>query len=388
MRWVTHRPVRVVIAVVALLVVGLLSVVGYAAVQSGRPVVLPAPSGPDRVGRTVYDWTDHARVDPYAPQRSTPRELSVVVWYPADPPPKSAVASYWPPGWARALSSGDGFLAFGHTVPTAIHPHAVEDAPVAGGRSRYPVLVFAPGLGLQATDYTTIAEDLASHGYVVAGINPTYSTDVLLSGGRLVRAVPEAGDDADYGRLVQVWADDMRFVAGEALALDTAPGSRFRGRLEGAHIGFFGPSAGGAAATVACRHDVRCSGAVDIDGDLAGDVLQSGLGKPFLFLGHQNVFAKEPYLKSMLYVVLRGASPAQDHVLTVAGTRHDNFSDRGLSFNLFGSQRGSGGQATVRALRITSVYARAFFATCLQGTPSRLLRGPSSAYPEVRFASV
>jgi hypothetical protein len=37
-----------------------------------------------------------------------------------------------------------------------IHPHAFEDAPVSG--SHLPLLTFAPGLGLAAYDYTTIAE--------------------------------------------------------------------------------------------------------------------------------------------------------------------------------------------------------------------------------------
>jgi predicted dienelactone hydrolase len=43
------------------------------------------------------------------------------------------------------------------------------------------MLVFAPGLGLRATDYATIAEDLASHGYVVAGMNPLALYDHLVA---------------------------------------------------------------------------------------------------------------------------------------------------------------------------------------------------------------
>ena len=45
------------------------------------------------------------------------------------------------------------------------------DAPLAAGGAPHPVLVFAPGLGLAASDYTTIAEDLASHGYIVVGFD-------------------------------------------------------------------------------------------------------------------------------------------------------------------------------------------------------------------------
>jgi hypothetical protein len=75
---------RVLIGVAALLLVVLVAAFGYLKVQSDRSVVLPAPTGPDRVGRTVYDWVDQSRMDPFAPNGSTPRELSVWVWYPAE----------------------------------------------------------------------------------------------------------------------------------------------------------------------------------------------------------------------------------------------------------------------------------------------------------------
>jgi dienelactone hydrolase len=387
-RWVARALAGGAVVVVAVLGVGLVSALVYATVQSGRQVTLPAPTGPDRVGRTTYDWADGARTDPYAPRASTPRELSVWVWYPADPAPAAAPTTYWPRDWQQALAGSGGINALAHTSTTLIHPHAVEDAPLAADPPRHPVLVFAPGLGLQAADYTTVAEDLASHGFVVAGIDPTYSTDVVLSGGRVVRSVPAARDDADYARLVQVWADDFRFVAGRMQALDAAPGSPFQGHLQVDRIGFFGHSAGGAAAVLACRRDDRCPGAADIDGDPTGDVLHGGLGKPFLFLGHGGALARIPGLRSELHDVLQGVPPGDGHVLSVAGTGHDSFTDRAVSFNLLGRQLGFTGSIDgARALRITATYTRAFFDAALLGRPAPLLTGASPAYPEVQVES-
>lgn len=139
-------------AAVATVVIGLAGAIAYASVQSQRPVTLPAPTGPHRVGRTVYDWTDLARSDPYAPRPSTPRELSVWVWYPADPAPGTPVAGYWPPDWLHRLAGTGGVNDLTYSSPAVIHPHAVADAPVAATGASLPVLVFAPGLGLQVAE--------------------------------------------------------------------------------------------------------------------------------------------------------------------------------------------------------------------------------------------
>jgi hypothetical protein len=69
------------------------------------------------------------------------------------------------------------------------------------------------------------------------------------------------------------------------------------------------------------------------------------------------------------------------------GTEHFNFSDYAVhslplglrALGLLGSIDGQ------RGLQITRAYVRAFFDTYLNNTPSPLLRGSASAYPEVQF---
>jgi dienelactone hydrolase len=382
MRWVK----RVLIGAAVLLLVVLVATFGYLKVQSDRSVVLPPPTGPDRVGRTVYDWVDQSRMDPFAPTGSTPRELSVWVWYPADPAPGARTASYWPPDWQRALGGAGGVNDLVHTRPALVHPHAVDDPPVSTSQPRYPVLVLAPGQGLPAADYTTIAEDLASHGYVVAGINPTYSIDVVLSSDRVVRSVAKA-ENADYGQLVSVWADDMRFVARQLDGIATASTGRFSGHLETARVGFFGHSLGGGAAVEACRRDDRCPGAADMDGLLGGDVLKTGLGKPFLYLGSEGGLSVTAGAKAQVRSVLQGVPVGQGHVLTVAGTGHHNFTDHGVYFDLAASIS-LGSLDGARALRVSSAYLRAFFSSYLLGRADQLMAGPSAAYPEVHTEPV
>jgi predicted dienelactone hydrolase len=372
---------------IGIALVSVVGVVAYLGVNSHQAVFLPAPTGPYRVGRVIEDWVDRTRRDSLAPV-PRPRELSVWIWYPAPHALSGPTAAYLPPAWNRVLRLGP-LRSWLRTSPALIHPHAIDKAPVAG--SHLPVLVFAPGLGLAAYDYTTLAEDLASHGYVVAGINPSYSTTVVLSGDRVIRSTSrgtadDGNDRADVRRLDALWVADMVFVAHRLQALDQEHAGRFAGRLLTERIGFFGHSLGGAAAAEACRVDAQCGGAVDIDGAL-WRVVRRGIGKPFVFLGHQGIL-QDSSVRAELRGVLQTVPRGQGHVLTVQGTAHQNFTDRAVYF--WALMRPVGMLGAIdgrRGLAITSRYVRAFFDGLLQGARSPLLAGPSSAYPEVRFQS-
>jgi hypothetical protein len=77
----------------------------------------------------------------------------------------------------------------------------------------------------------------------------------------------------------------------------------------------------------------------------------------------------------------------QGHVLTVAGTGHFNFTDRGVYFDLVDSLF-LGSIDGARALRVTSTYVRAFFTSYLLGRADLLMTGPSATYLEVHAYSV
>jgi hypothetical protein len=115
-------------------------------------------------------------------------------------------------------------------------------------------------------------------------------------------------------------------------------------------------------------------------------VLQTGLGKPFLFLGSQSSL-RDGTVKAQVRSALRGVPVGQGHVLTVAGTEHYNFTDQGIYFDLVGSAF-VGSIEGARALHLSSRYLRAFFSTYQLGRADQLLAGPSPTYPEVRAEPV
>jgi predicted dienelactone hydrolase len=390
-RWRLIVRIGAVLAAAGLLAVAVLLV--WVAIARNRTVVLPAPGGPYAVGRVAYDWVDGSRADPFAPGEK--RELLVWVWYPAEGASAGRPAEYLPQRWGQAREQDLGVGAWLVQRFDTVQPHAVAAAPLALAGGSYPVLIFSTGYGRLPADYTTLAEELASYGYVVAAIANPYSAPVVVfPDGRLVWRVaaasipdepPEASQQAAE-RLVAVWAADVTFVMDQLAQLNATPPGMFAGHLDLPRLGVLGHSLGGAAAALACLRDNRCQAGVDIDGTLFGDVVPAGVAQPFLFITSEppSPDTAEQDRRSFASSLGRGAG-----WITIRGCRHMNFTDLAVTFapaarvlGLLGPIDGE------RGLRITADYVRAFFDHALRQIDSPLLQGPAAAYPEVEFHQV
>ena len=225
--------------------------------------MLPAPRGPAPVGRRIFDWTDSTRN----------RELMVFVWYPAqiaNDAAKRTPSPILPERWST--------LAQRRFLPGDVRGSAIADAPVADGR--HPLLILLPAMGGIPTDYTTIAEDLASYGYIVAGITPTGSARVVVfSNGRVVKQT----DDADLERrdaaqqLVEQWRKDVRYVRDQLNSNEV-----FAPHIDAQRTGIFGHSFGGAVALHVLAGDPEFQRGANIDGAPEGDPIGK-LERPVLF---------------------------------------------------------------------------------------------------------
>ena len=69
--------------------------------------------------------------------------------------------------------------------------HARLEGPIASHGHPFPVLLFNPAWTGRRTQNTFLAEELASHGYIVAGIDHTYNSGpVAFPDGRVVNSGP------------------------------------------------------------------------------------------------------------------------------------------------------------------------------------------------------
>ncbi len=368
----------------------------YVAIRRNQTVMLPAPGGTYPVGRFITEWTDASRPETLGGTPGHSRALSVWIWYPAER--VGSTVPYMPPDWVHARDASRGIGALLFQTVSAIHDRAT-DAPPSSAGALFPVLIMEPGLGPIIPEYATLAEDLASRGYVVIGLNPTYSAAFTVLDGQVVqgsprgtipeKATPEQAQQLGDA-LVAIWAADDRFAIDQAIHMDRDPGSPFAGHLDMQHVGLLGHSFGGAAAFEACSLDTRCSATADLDGWLFGRVIQAGLDRPALLISSEagaiaNTPAGQQAAHDFASVFAR--TPASYQV-TILGTRHFNFTDSAIGFHPLEHLLGVLGSIDgARGLRIASEYLAGFFDQTLKNHPSPLLANPSPDYPEVQVTA-
>jgi predicted dienelactone hydrolase len=157
---------------------------------------LPEPTGPYPAGTTSVWLRDTARPDPWVAEAGA-RVLMVSLWYPAASP-DGRRARYMTPAESRLQLTSRDITGIPPDALSTVRTNAAVDATPAGPRRGLPLVVLSPGFTNSRSTLTALAEDLASHGYVVAGIEHTYeSFATAFPDGRVTtcraREAPRAG---------------------------------------------------------------------------------------------------------------------------------------------------------------------------------------------------
>src|SRR5580765_4575222 len=167
--WTIKALVLAGVAACVLLISGLL-------IENSRTVSLPQPSGPFAVGRAIEDWVDDSGIDKLAPVPGTTRELLVWIWYPT----ADTIApfdEYRPPALRPKPESSDWKNPWTYLTrdPSLVQSHSRRNVDVAPG-GPFPIVLFRAGGSAAVLNYSSLAEDLASHGFVVVGFDAPYRT--------------------------------------------------------------------------------------------------------------------------------------------------------------------------------------------------------------------
>jgi dienelactone hydrolase len=342
------------------------------ALASAGTVAVPFPTGPEPVGTRVLDLIDPSRQDPFL-AGGAKRELLVRFWYPASLTQACKPADYASP---RVWSYFSQLV--GVPLPQVI-TNSCLNAPVADGL--HPVVVFTHGYTGTFTDYTFIAEDLASRGYVIASVDHTYeATAVEFPDGRFVKSVLGShlantwrGDDATLSFAGSVRLQDLRFVLNHLERLNSRADDPFGGKLDVSRLAIAGHSAGGAIAFQALEGDARFKVAVILDGYLP-TALVHPTHAPVLVVSARRELATPDHCT--LWTNLHGPRL----FVNLSGAEHLTPSDA-LWLAKGAIQTGPmGPDRTVAAIRD---YVAAFLDTNLRDRSVHpLLTGPSSIYPD------
>jgi predicted dienelactone hydrolase len=390
-----------------LVVVSVGALLAFAWLERRTEVTLPIPTGSFAVGRTIQDWT-HTALDTLAPAPGTKRELLVWIWYPSAAR-QSAVMDDYLPARLRLKTKdagGSNIWTLLTRDPSKVRGHSVPDSDVSPQQRSYPVVILRAGASSGVLNYSTLAEDLASHGYVVVGFDAPYRTGLVVFPdgrvmGRTAQNNPEScvvPDRAEMercvARVMTAWTGDIAFVLERLTQLNASDSSgRFTGRLDMTRVGMFGHSLGGAVAAQFCHEDSRCKAGIDIDGAPHGSVIQAGLSQPFMFLLSDHGDTTDPESNQIVTDIksIYDRIPSDRRLYaTILGAFHFTFTDDGALMKsgiVRGFLRLSGrlGIDARRQLAVTTYCVHSFFDAYLKGTGGARSSISSPLYPEIKI---
>ncbi|GAA1601135.1 alpha/beta hydrolase [Kribbella sancticallisti] len=371
-----RRGVAAVVGLLAVVATTLVAAPSGSAVVSAATPYLPEPTGPRPVGTTSLYLKDVSRRDPWVPSANA-RELMVSLWYPATSS-GTRRAQYMTPKESELLLTESGVTGVPADVLSRTRTNASTDVRPAGRKRGLPLVVLSPGFPWPRSSLTALAEELASHGYLVAGIDHTYENHgMTFPDGRVVTCaacgLPE-GVDMEKA-VIESRAQDVSFV------LDELTGSRPKWKggplIDPSRIAMAGMSLGGASVGETMLTDRRVLAGANLDGSMFKDLPASGLARPFLIFGAEGAEASWDRNWPRL--------TGWKRELRVTGAVHPSFTDYDTLTQQIGLDFGSRLPGT-RSVEITRAYVRAFFDQHLRGRQQPLLNRPSARYPEVKFS--
>jgi dienelactone hydrolase len=373
---------------------------------------LPRPTGTFAIGTRVLALVDTARADSETRNRFGGRPVTVQFWYPVARRSAGGAPYLVEPGMV------DSLVQQGYGPDTAevrrwgrLRTDAAWNAPVADGR--HPLVAVSHGFGETRSSMTTIAEELASHGYLVAAFDHVHGGFALLPDGALASPADDStrwNDAAFHAQQMDVWAGDIAFVLGRlrrhavpAEVLDLAAAVDWK------RLGALGHSSGGLAAVESCVRITEVTACANLDGGLVdphakpiADFVTGRLTKPTLFLRSHPIYSDADHARlgrtreqweasaragNMVLDSLRLRSTAVFYDATVAGTGHMSFTDAPFVMPDVITRFGGRIIDPDRGFMIITRLIRAFFDEALGiTTPGSFVR--AAAFPEVQLRTV
>lgn len=363
----------------------------------------PSPKGPYGVGQRSCHWIDKSRKEVnvlllgYTEKDLPNREMMSYVFYPTKKDAKAKMMLFDPDA---AQSTMDNFArmtklpAWLFSGIRFLKTHSQKNVSLAENQKNYPVIIFSHGGGPMIQHYTWLLEMLASHGFVVVGINHPYvANTVRFPDNRVIESIMARKKKFFKNReSYEVWraeqvethAQDVSFAITKIEEL-AAGGDEFWRKVDMTRIGKLGQSFGGAVSVRATRKDKRITCGVNMDERLSPKDVDVSFDTPFLFLladkSHQWAGKNKKKREEVLRLVR--SEKTNMYAVTFSDIAHGVFSDAPFyhSTTLFtrlvarfiDPRLGVGVKKAVDVLvNIVKPYVLEFFEKHLKGKQSKL----------------
>ncbi len=373
------------------------------AVATALPILLPVPSIPTpsgayQVGTRNYELTDSSRQELYS-GREEARRFQIQVWYPAEVSPSDRRAPWMSHAdvFAPAIATYIHMPSFFLDHLALVEMPAYQDASIASNDKGYPIILFSHGWNGFNAQNTGQAIELASHGYVVVGVQHPYGAVITVFNDGTIApnnpsALPGGAPDDEYEvaarKLARQWTGDLGFALGFLQEQNENPESPFHELLDLSRVGVYGHSTGGGAAIQFCGTDIRCTALLGMDPfmrPVSADVLANGVTQPAFFMFSQRWADDVDSRTNELFqqFIVNVEQPAG--VISIDGTAHYDFSDLPLLSPLAPRLGLKGPISGERVTIIINDYLVSFFDMTLKGVPMSLFEQRNQKYNEVRF---
>ncbi|MEF8847919.1 MAG: hypothetical protein V5A68_02155 [Candidatus Thermoplasmatota archaeon] len=340
---------------------------------------LPNLTGQYKVGIKRYHIIDNNRSEKFTPEKpEDKRKLKIQIWYPTEKQnPTIDYMDYQTFQWLKSRSPIPLF-----TIPNQaykyIKTHTVNQAPVSTDQKNYPLILFSPGYDGNPEIYTSLIEDVVSHGFIVLSINHPYISGMtIFPDGEIIKAHPIM--NISLPTLIK----DVQFVLNYTEILNqTHP--LLKGKIDLSRIGMYGHSFGGAATLISCYQDPRIKAGLTLDGVIYKDKIKDDINKPFMIMLAENSFMET--LADQLWNNLSQRA----YKISIRGSTHYAFTDVGILLNHFlpiipPKILGFGTIKPKRMINITKSYKIAFFNAYLKNNPEENIDQYSNIFDEVIY---
>jgi len=260
---------------------------------------IPTPTGDYLIGTESFVIEDETRYELYGDDSTEFRKIKIQIWYPAE-----SVDGYEQAPWledgavvSRALSKDFGFPSFFLDQTADIMSNSYVGAPISNASANYPVIIISHGWRGFRNVHTDYAEELASQGYIVIGIDHTYGSvatffsedDIAYINRDALPPRETTPDFLDYAnQLVYTYASDITTTLNYLEEInDSSNPSRFSELLDLEKIGLLGHSTGGGADVAIALNDDRIDAVMGLDAwvePIDETEISKGLSIPSLFL--------------------------------------------------------------------------------------------------------
>lgn len=342
------------------------------------PAALPEPTGPSPVGTTDLHLVDTDREDLWF---GGDRELMVTLWYPARTD-AGRPAPYLTGAESEAVLAQEGYDHLPADTLARVRANAVANVPPLRTDEGLSLVVFSPGAGMSRTWASALAEELASHGFAVAGIDhrheaaPVEFPDGLVE--RCEACETERWEDGAVNR-----ADDVSFLLDE---LEGGGAWRWSDLLDTERAGMAGHSWGGSATAQTLLTEPRVHAGLNLDGPYYPAQLEGETNKPLALLANGQGYPWEGWDERWA-----GLSGWRQWI-EVTGSGHSNALDRGVLMERFGLRdtltpeqwrNQFGDLEPEHGVRLVRDYSVGFFDHHLRGGAQPILDDPQSVHPEL-----